>query len=154
MRTRLKSKEDPVWSEIAYSALLTAVKKSDAYSSLQQLKKQGQNLGFSLWKELQEMLTGEDCKAYNRKLLSKKLGDTWKTQWVSLLACKGEMEEVFRLAKAAGENWDEQHWMEEFLNHFDDPEWKSYISECARDVSNKKITTVAALYSDLSGEEW
>jgi hypothetical protein len=148
-----KAKEDPVRSEIAYSALLTAVKKSDAYSSLQQLKKQGQNSGFALWKELQETLSGEDRKAYNRKLLSKKLGDTWKTQSVSLLAYKGEMEEVFWLAKAAGENWDEPHWMEEFLNHFDDPEWKSYVSERARDVRHKKITTVAALYSDLSGQE-
>jgi hypothetical protein len=131
-----------------------AVKKSDAYSSLQQLKKQGRNSGFALWKEFQEMLTGEDYKVYNCKLLSKKLGETWKTQSVSFLAYKCEMEEVFWLAKAARENWDEAHRMEEFLNHFDDPEWKSYISECAHDVRNKKITTVTALYSNLSSEEW
>ena len=120
---------------------------------MQQLKKQGRNSGFALWKELRETLTGEDRKAYNRKLLAKKLRDTWKTQSVSLLAYKGEMEEVFRLAKAAGENWDEARRMEEFLTHFDDPEWKSYISERAREVRDKKISTVAAFYSDLSGEE-
>jgi hypothetical protein len=44
--------------------------------------------------------------------------------------------------------------MEEFLNHFDDPEWKSYVFwMCSHDVRDKKITTVAALYSDLSGKE-
>jgi hypothetical protein len=75
-------------------------------------------------------------------------------QSVSLLAYKGEMEVVFWLAKAAGENWDEARRMEEFLNHLDDPEWKSYISEHAHDVHDKKITTVTALYSDLSSEEW
>jgi hypothetical protein len=74
---------------------------------LQQLEKQGRNSGFALWKELQETLTGEDCKVYNRKHLSKKLGDPWKTQLVSLLAYKGEMKEVIWLAKDAGENWDE-----------------------------------------------
>jgi hypothetical protein len=59
---------------------------------------------------------------------------------------EGKLEEMFLLTETTGENWDEACHINEFLNHFHDPEWKSYILEHVHDIlhdicDKKKMTS-------------
>ena len=62
-------------------------------------------------------------------------------------------DDILRLVTAAGDTWDHQRQMDEYMSHFHDPNYASYIGLVARDVRKGKITSVTELHAELLEEE-